>query len=36
MVREIEENDYNYALFQEKTIEKVRYMLLEVVQVVGS
>ena len=36
MVREIGENDYNYALFQEKTIEKVRYMLLEVVQVVGS
>ena len=34
MVREIGWNDYNYALFQGKTIEKVRYMVIEVVQAI--
>ena len=34
MVGEIGGNDYNYALFQGKTIEEVRYMVVEVVQAI--
>ena len=34
MAGEIGGNDYNYALFQGKTIEEVRYMVLEVVQAI--
>ena len=34
MVGEIGRNDYNYALFQGKTMEEVRYMVLEVVQAI--
>ena len=34
MVGEIGGNDYNYALFQGKTIEEVRHMVLEIVQAI--
>ena len=34
MVGEIGRNDYNYALFQGKTIKEVRYMALEIVQAI--
>ena len=34
MVGEIGGNDYNYALFQGKTIEEARYMVVEVVQAI--
>jgi len=33
-VGEIGGNDYNYALFQGKTIEEVRHMVVEVVQAI--
>ena len=34
MVGEIGGNDYNYALFQGKTIEEVRHMVLEIVHAI--
>ena len=34
MVGEIGGNDYNYALFQGKTIVEVRHMVLEIVQAI--
>ena len=34
MIGEIGGNDYNYALFQGKTIEEVRHMVLEIVQAI--
>ena len=34
MVGEIGGNDYKYALFQGKTIEEVRHMVLEIVQAI--
>ena len=34
MVGEIGGNDYNYALFQGKTIKEVSYMVVEVVQAI--
>ncbi|KAK7831416.1 gdsl esterase/lipase [Quercus suber] len=33
-VGEIGGNDYNYALFQGKTIDEVRHMFLEIVQAI--
>ena len=36
MVGEVGGNDYNYALFQGKTIEEVRHMVLKIVQAIND